>query len=122
MTDRKLVEKKILDPLENAHVMTDFTDDTRAWIVTSSGPGTVGYKRISQYFTDSGLPAKNVIPVSYIATTMFTNFDSGPVGKAVVEIVPQSGGGATINVYIQSDTPSWSGTYDAGGNLVSAPN
>ena len=122
MTDQTLVKEKIIASLIDGTLMADYTADTRAWIITSSGTGTVGYNLIREYFEESDLLAGNIIPFAYTATSAFTNFESGPIGKAVVEVVPKSdGSGATINVYIQSDTPSWSGNYDASGRLVPTP-
>ena len=119
MTDKTVVQNKIIDKLEDSGMWVDHTDDTRTWIITSSGTTTVGYSMIRQYFEDSGVLAQKVIPFEYAATSAFTDFDNGPIGKAVVEVVPGSAGsGVTINVYIQSDTPSWSGTYDSNGNLL----
>lgn len=119
MTDQTVVENNIIEKLIESALDFDYKADTRAWIITSSGTGTVGYKAIYQYFEDSGLLAENIIPFAYTATSAFSDFSSGPIGKAIIEAVPKSGGnGATINVYIQSDTPSWSGDYNAQGNLV----
>ena len=119
MTDRTLVENNIIERLVEETLMADYTADTRAWIITSSGTGTIGYNLIREYFEENDMLAGNIIPFAYTATSAFTNFESGPIGKAVVEVVPKKdGSGATINVYIQSDTPSWSGNYDASGRLV----
>ncbi len=75
---------------------------------------------IREYFEGNGVLAQNIIPFAYVATSAFTDFSKGPIGKAVVEVVPNSdGSGATINIYVQSDTPSWSGNYDSNGNLRS---
>ena len=118
MTDQTVVKNKIISSLEDAALTTDYSADTRVWILTSSGATTIGYRLISQYFEDNDVLAGNIVPFAYTATSAFTNFESGPIGKAVVEVVAKSGGGATINVYIQSDTPSWSGNFDSRGRLV----
>ena len=120
MTDETVVENKIIDKLEESGMWVDHTQDTRTWIITSSGTTTVGYGMIRDYFTASGVLAENITPFAYAATSAFADFSTGTLGKAVVEVVPGSAGsGVTINVYIQSDTPSWTGTYDSSGNLKS---
>ena len=117
MTDRNIVQTAILDKLLDAGLETEPSADTNAWIITSSGTKTVGYGMIEEDFTSDGILAGNIHPFQYTATSAFTDFSSSPIGKAVVEVVP-NGSGATINLYIQSDTPSWSGNYDSSGVLI----
>lgn len=118
MTDRNIVQKEILGKLLDAGLDDDPSADTNAWIITSSGTGTVGYGMIKEFFTDDGILAGNIHPFQYTATSAAADFTNSPKGKLVVEVVP-NGSGATINLYIQSDTPSWSGTYDSSGRLTS---
>ena len=118
MEDDKAVKTFIIDKLQSVGDSADYRADTNAWIITSSGTGTTGYKQIVSYFEDENLLAGNIHPFQYSATSGVGGFANSAMGKAVVEVVPNTvGGGATINLYIQSDTPSWSGNYDVAGNL-----
>ena len=117
MTDRNTVQTAILDKLLDAGLENEPSTDTNAWIITSSGTTTVGYSMIEEFLTDDGILAGNIHPFQYTATSAFADFSNSPRGKAVVEVVP-NGSGATINLYIQSDTPSWSGNYDSSGVLT----
>ena len=117
MTNRNMVQNNILDVLLDAGIDDDHSADTNAWIITSSGTGTVGYGMIKEFFTDDDILAGNIHPIQYPATSAAADFSNSPRGKAVVEVVP-NGSGATINLYIQSDTPSWSGNYGSSGKLI----
>lgn len=117
MTDRNIVQNEILEKLLNAGLDDDHSADTNAWIITSSGTGTVGYGMIKEFFTDDDILTGNIHPFQYTASSAMADFSNSPMGKAVVEVVP-NGSGATINLYIQSNTPSWSGNYDSSGRLI----
>lgn len=117
MTNRNIVENEISAKLLDAGLDDDHSADTNAWIITSSGTGTVGYSIIEEDFTNDDILAGNIHPFKYTATSAAADFSNSPRGKAVVEVVP-NGSGATINLYIQSDTPSWSGNFDASGRLI----
>ena len=119
MTDYETVQTEVINKLVDAGILDDYRADTNAWIITSSGTGTIGYSEIVDYFTAENLLAGNIHPFQYTATSAAADFTNSAKGKAVVEVVPNAtGGGATINLYIQSDTPSWSGNYDAAGNRI----
>ena len=119
MTNAAVVEKKIIDRLVDEETMFDFSDNTHAWILTSSGTATTGYRQIKENLATNDIPAGNIQPYEYPATSAFTDFNKDPKGKAVVEVVSKpDGSGATINVYIESDTPTWSRNYDCNGNPV----
>lgn len=64
---------------------------------------------------------KTYTPIHTSLATPFQDFYKGAVGKAVVQVVPALLGsaGATINVYIQSNTATFSQDYDCNGNPVS---
>ena len=119
MTDSAVVKSNIIPKLVDAELMVDGTLNTHAWILTSSGTNTVGYSLIKGNLMDNEVPDANITPVPYIATSMFSNFDTDTIGKAVVEVVSKTDrSGATINVYIQSNTPTWTQDYDCNGNPV----
>ena len=68
---------------------------------------------------DNEVPDANITPVPYIATLMFSNFDTDTIGKAVIEIVSKTDRNrATINIYIQSNTSTWTQDYNCNGNPV----
>ena len=119
MKNAAVVQKNIIDKLEDVEAVLDFTDNTHAWILTSSGTSTTGYRLVKEHFVTNELPAENIRPYVYTATSAFSDFHEGPKGKAVVEVISRSdGSGATINVYIESDTPTWSQNYNCNGNPV----
>jgi len=106
MTNSAVVESNIIPKLENAELMVDGTHNTHIWILTSSETNTVSYGLIKGNLVDNEVLNANIKPVLYIATSAFSNFETGTVGKAVVEVVPKTDRSeATINVYIESDTP-----------------
>jgi len=122
MTNSAVVESNIIPKLENAELMVDGTHNTHIWILTFSGTNTVGYGLIKGNLVDNEVPDPNIKPVLYTATSAFSNFETGTVGKAVVEVVPKTDrSGATINVYIESDTPMWTQDYDCNENPVINP-
>ena len=88
------MQNMILDRVVNAHLMQNYTAKIRAWIITSSGTGTVGYNLIRELFESNDVLAR-IISFAYSAGSAFAGFESGPIDRAVVEIAPKSheGGG-----------------------------
>ena len=120
MTNAQIVNTKIIPKLEEAELMFDADENTQAYIVTPASESTVGYKLISQNLEDYGVVSTNIHNVNYAPTFSGQNFD-GPVGKAVVTWAPNANGGATLDVYIQNNSPIFEQAYDGNGNPVGAP-
>ena len=117
MTNQEVVEKNIIQPLTDAQMMVDATPNAHAWIITSSSQNTIGHKLIHENLVEYGVPDGSIESVLYPATSTFENFRNKPIGKAVVQVLPKGdGSGTTINVYIQSDTPTWTRDFDCNGN------
>ena len=111
---------KMMGTLETAEAGVDVDGhaDTRAWIIYSDDTSTTspGYKAIMENLTDEELmniPTANIAPVPYRR-----GGGGGVSDKLVVQWSPD-GTGATLNVYIRSDTATFTGTYDCNGNPVS---
>lgn len=85
MKNAAVVQKNIIDKLEDVEAMLDFTDNTHAWILTSSGTSTTSYRLIKEHFVTNELPAENIRPYVYTATSAFSDFHEGLNGKAVLE-------------------------------------
>lgn len=116
MTNRDLVEENIIESLMKAQLMIDAAPDAHAWIITSSGSNTIGHKLTTDNLVEYGVPGGSIESVEYPATTTFEDFEETPMGKAIVEVLPKDdGSGTTINVYIQSDTPTWTQDFDCNG-------
>ena len=93
----------ILDRVVNAHLMQDYTAKIRAWIITSSGTGRVGYNLIRELFESNDVLAR-IISFAYSAGSAFAGFESDPIDRAVVEIAPKSHeSGAMIDFYPEPD-------------------
>lgn len=121
MQDQNSVSQ-IIDKLETAESEVDMENiaDTRAWIIYSDDISTdsPGYQAIMNNLVDKDLmniPKANIVPIPYRRGGGGGNSD-----KLVVQWSPKSDGtGATLNVYIRSDTAAFTGNYDCNGNAVS---
>lgn len=121
MTDQEVVNSQIIPKLVEAELMVDGNENTQAYIITPASVSTVGYQAISSNLQDHGVEPANIHHVYYPSGSAFMNFD-GPVGKAVVTWTPnKSGSGATLDVYIQDNSPIFEQAYDGSGNPVGAP-
>ncbi len=119
MNDPKAVQSDIISKLEEAEaqVEVDGHDDTRAWIVYSDDIRTSspGYTAIMKNLQDLvEVPNNNIVSIPYRRGGGGGNSD-----KLAVQWAPKAdGSGATMNVYIRSDTPRFTGNYDCNGNPV----
>ena len=120
MTDSTVVNTQIIPKLVNAELMSDADENTQAYIITPASTTSVGYQLISSNLQSHGVETANIHRVYYPAGNAFQSFD-GPVGKAVVTWVPNAGGGATLDVYIQDNSPIFEQAYDSNGNPVGTP-
>lgn len=120
MTNTQVVNSQIIPKLVDAEAMVDGDENTQAYIITPASTTSVGYQLISSNLQDHGVEPANIHYVYYPSGSAFQNFD-GPVGKAVVTWVPNTGGGATLDVYIQDNSPIFEQAYDSNGNPVAAP-
>ena len=120
MTNTQVVNTQIIPKLEDAELLYDGNENTQAYIITPASTTTVGYQLISQNLQDHGVETANIHNVHYPSGSAFQNFD-GPVGKAVVTWTPNANGGATLDVYIQDNSPIFEQAYDSNGNPVGTP-
>ena len=120
MTNPQIVNAQIVPKLVNAELFVDGDKNTQAYIITPASTTTVGYRLISSNLQDHGVKPVNIHYVYYPRGNAFQNFD-GPVGKAVVTWVPNAGGGATLDVYIQDNSPIFEQAYDSNGKPVGTP-
>ena len=120
MTEILVVNTQIIPRLVNAELLVDGDENTQAYIITPASTSTVGYALISSNLQDHGVEIANIHNVYYPSGSAFQNFD-GPVGKAVVTWVPNPLGGATLDVYIQDNSPIFEQAYDSNGNPVGTP-
>ena len=115
--------KSMISKLETAEAEVDLDDvaGTQAWIIYSDDTGktSAGYEAIFSNLNDEdklNIPESNISPIPYRRGGGGGNFD-----KLVVQWAPNSdNSGATLNVYIRSNNPSFTGTYDCNGNAVAA--
>ena len=121
MQDQNSVNQMI-DKLQTAESEVDMENiaDTRAWIIYSDDTSTdsPGYKAIMNNLVDKNLmniPKDNIGSIPYRRGGGGGNSD-----KLVVQWSPKSDGtGATLNVYIRSDSAAFTGNYDCNGSPVS---
>ena len=119
MDDPKAVQSDIVNELETAEAMVDVDcgEGTRAWIIYSDDTLTSspGYKAI----TDN-LQAQTLVPQANIVSIPYRRGDGGGNSdKLAVQWIPKAdGSGATMNVYIRSDTPQFTGNYNRNGDPV----
>ena len=122
MTDQNAVEKNIIAKFNAEALFGDYTPDTRAWIIESQrSTQTIGYKLILKNLESQPIEADNIKDVPYFGSSGVGEFP-GPQGKAIVTWTPRTdgSGGATLNVYIQSDNPTFTQDYDCHGNPTPA--
>ncbi|KAL8910678.1 MAG: hypothetical protein Q9171_004054 [Xanthocarpia ochracea] len=113
--------KLMISKLEDAESLVDVDDQagTRAWIVYSDDTTTSspGYKAIFENLNDAdrmNIPKDNITSTPYRRGNGGGNSD-----KLVVQWKPKDdNSGATLIVYIRSDTAAFTGTYDCNGNPV----
>ena len=120
MTNSQVVNSQIIPKLVDAELQFDGDENTQAYIITPASTTTIGYQLISSNLEDHGVESANIHNVYYPSGSAFQNFD-GPVGKAVVTWTPNTGGGATLDVYIQDNSPIFEQAYDSNGNPVGTP-
>ena len=120
MTNTQVVNSQIIPKLVDAEAMVDADESTQAYIITPAATSSVGYQLISSNLQDHGVETANIHYVYYPSGSAFQDFN-GPVGKAVVTWVPKTGGGATLDVYIQDNSPIFEQAYDSNGNPVGTP-
>ncbi|KAI4169616.1 MAG: hypothetical protein LQ343_005555 [Gyalolechia ehrenbergii] len=120
MQDQASVNSMI-DKLETAEAEVDVDNvaDTRAWIIYSDDTSQTspGYKAIFSNLNDKNvmnIPEGNIKPITYRR-----GGGGGNTDKLVVQWQPNSdNSGATLTVYIRSDTAAFTGNYDCNGNPV----
>ncbi|KAI9879846.1 MAG: Oxidoreductase [Pleopsidium flavum] len=101
----------------------DLDDHTAAYIINAASPDSVGYKAIVAHLKDYGMKDSRIHNYRYTASSGVGTFPGHPKGKAVVEWSPKEGGdGATLNVYIEKNTPKYTQNFDAQGNPYSIAN
>ena len=113
--------KKMISKLEDAYALVDIDNvpNTQAWIIYSDdiSQNSQGYKAIYSDLNDAerlNIPSGNITPVPYRR-----GGGGGNADKLVVQWQPNDdNSGATLNVYIRSDTAAFTGTYDCNGNPV----
>jgi hypothetical protein len=113
--------KSMITKLEDAEALVDVDNraGTSAWIVYSDDTTTSspGYKAIFKNLNDAdrmNISKYNISSIPYRRGTGGGNTD-----KLVVQWKPKDdNSGATLNVYIRSDTAAYTGTYDCNGNPV----
>ena len=119
MEDQASVEKMI-DSLETAEVEVDVDNvpGTRAWIIYSDNISKTspGYTAIMDNLTGlMNIPAANIGSIRYRR-----GGGGGINDKLVVQWSPNlDGTGAALNVYILSDTATFTGNYDCNGDTAS---
>ena len=117
--------KSMITKLEDAEALVDVDNQagTRAWIIYSDDLSTSspGYKAIFKNLNDAermNIPKDNITPIPYRRGNAGGNTD-----KLVVQWKPKDdNSGATLIVYIRSDTAAFTGTYDCNGNPVTGGN
>ena len=122
MEDDASVESMI-SKLEDAEseVDLDSVDGTQAWIIYSDDTSktSAGYKAIFANLNDEdrlNIPSDHITPVPYRRGGGGGNSD-----KLVVQWKPNDDdSGATLTVYIRSDTAAFTGNYDCNGDPVSS--
>ena len=113
--------KSMISKLEDAEASVDIdnVDGTHAWIIYSddTSQSSPGYKAIFSNLNDENwlnIPSNHITPVPYRRGGGGGNSD-----KLVVQWQPNNDNtGATLTVYIRSDTAAFTGTYDCNGNPV----
>ena len=111
----------MISKIENAEATVDIdnVDGTQAWIIYSDDTSQTspGYKAIFSNLNDEdrlNIPSSQITPVPYRRGNAGGNTD-----KLVVQWQPKDDNtGATLTVYIRSDTAAFTGTYDCNGNPV----
>ena len=119
MTDKKMVETKLIPVLQTAEANVDVDGhaDTRAWIVLSDdiGVDAPGYKAIMENLKDQmEVQPKNINKIAYRRGGGGGNSDK----LAVQWKVKADGSGATLTVYIRSDKHKFQQDYDCEGNPI----
>ena len=115
--------KAMIDNLNGAEFLVDFDNqpDTHAWIIYSDDipQSSQGYRAIYSHLHDDeqlNIPSSNITLLTYRRSG-----GSGNSDKLVVQWTPNSDNtGATLNVYIRSDNPAFTGTYDCKSTPVVA--
>ena len=114
------VKKYIIRLMNDVMVMGSFDENTRAWILYASntvgGESSPGYQAIRQNLVENDIIGSMIKGIPYGAHGSGTGEfpQSSPLGKAVIEWTPRAGG-ATMNVYISQEQPSWSQNFDCNG-------
>jgi hypothetical protein len=117
MDDASIVQTDIIRRLEDAELMSDGGPNTHAWIIHSARTTSIGYQKIMSNLEGHGVPEEHIhnVPTSSLSGT---GEFPGPQGKAVVDWAPNDRGGATMNVYIQNNAPTFTQEYDSDRNPV----
>lgn len=126
MNDKASADKMV-KKIEDAEALVDLdnVEGTQAWIVYSNdvAKSSPGYKAIYENLNSEdrlAIPPGNIKPLPYPRGSG-TGETSGDFDKLVVQWQPKDdGSGATLNVYIRSDTPAFTGNYDCNGNPAAA--
>ena len=113
----------MMDQIERAESDVDIESvpDSLAWIIYSDDilRSSRGYRAILSNLQDDhrlNIPSSNIHPIPYRRSG-----GGGVSDKLVVQWTPNSDNtGATLNVYIRSDNPRFTGTYDCNGDPVVA--
>ncbi|KAL8928835.1 MAG: hypothetical protein Q9208_001613 [Pyrenodesmia sp. 3 TL-2023] len=113
--------KSIISKLEDAESLVDVDNQagTRAWIIysddtTTSSPGYVAIFENLNGADRMNITKDNITPITYRRGN-----GGGTSDKLVVQWKPNDdNSGATLTVYIRSDTAAFTGTYDCNGNPV----
>ena len=119
MTNKQVVEDKVLTPLINNQGSLSFGSNTQAYIIINEQQRTsVGQANITSFLESEYVLSENIKTIGYPSSSGTGSFP-GPKGKAVVTWKPNAGG-ALLDVYIQSDNPIFEQQYDSAGNPVGA--
>jgi hypothetical protein len=117
MDDASIVQTDIIGRLEVAELMSDGGPNTHAWIIHSARTTSIGYQQIMSNLEGHGVLEGNIHNVPTSSLSGSDEFP-GPQGKAVVDWAPNDQGGATMNVYIQNNAPTFTQEYDSDRNSV----
>ncbi|KAL4811001.1 hypothetical protein BDV18DRAFT_155612 [Aspergillus unguis] len=107
-----LVNKWIIEPLQDQLDLVDWTDQAVAYIVHSRKSATKGLNMIRQYLIDENLPEDQIHEKQYTSGLATV----GSRGKVVVTWEVLGGQGAELGIFIQNDEPDYVREFDQEGD------
>jgi hypothetical protein len=93
-------------------------DQAKVIIIHShpQGSGSTGIGQIKEFLLDDNIKGNMIQQKVYIASSGDGEMNDVGKGKAVVVWASKEGGGAQMNIYVESDTPMYTQDFDAEGN------